>query len=329
MRILAVIPGEGHGNSYIFARRQAQSLADVGMRVDVFYLKSRTSPVALIKEWWRLRRKIAEFSPHIVHAHYGTVTSFVSVLSTSLPIVITFRGSDLDAHPSMGWVRGYFGTLLSQISILMAQRIVCVSERLRERLWWGGRKAVVIPTGVNLGRFHPIPVAKAREELGWGLDERMVLFCGGTLPAAKGSTFVQAAVRRAQEVVKDIRLFVLDGSISPDDVPIYLNAADCLAFASFKEGSPNIVKEALACNLPIVSVDVGDVRERLKGVFPSMVVRRDVSEFSEALVDLLKARNRSNGQEKVVACSEERVALDLCSLYRAIPAVKIPRFAEE
>src|SRR5438874_1529875 len=76
IRVLAVIPGEGEGANFIFARRQVESLLAMGLSVQTFYLKSRSSPVIVLKEWLRLRRSIVEFSPDIVHAHYGTVTSF-------------------------------------------------------------------------------------------------------------------------------------------------------------------------------------------------------------------------------------------------------------
>jgi glycosyltransferase involved in cell wall biosynthesis len=161
-----------------------------------------------------------------------------------------------------------------------------------------------------------MPVVEARAALNWDPVERIVLFCGGTEPAGKGLSLVQAAVRCAEKALGDIRLFVLDGNYASDTVPLYLNAADCLAFASINEGSPNIVKEALACNLPIVSVDVGDVRERLEGVSPSKLVHRDSSEFGLALADILQARKRSNGREKVLVCSEEATAQRLLSLYR-------------
>src|SRR5207248_489562 len=162
----------------------------------------RTSPVVLLREYKRLRQEIHEFRPHLLHAHYGTMTSFLCAISNTVPLVITFRGSDLNGDPDASFVRSNLGKLLSQISSLREQ------------------------------------------------------------------------------AVGPIRLIMLDGSVLPELIPSYLNAADCLALASLREGSPNVVKESLACNLPVVATDVGDVAERLEQVRPSRVVTRDVSEFA-------------------------------------------------
>jgi hypothetical protein len=91
LRVLAVVPGDGQGSSMIFVRRQIASLLDLGVNVRTFFLQSRTSPVAIAREWSRLRRQICQFRPHLVHAHYGTVTSFLCAVATNIPLVITFR----------------------------------------------------------------------------------------------------------------------------------------------------------------------------------------------------------------------------------------------
>jgi glycosyltransferase involved in cell wall biosynthesis len=322
IRVLAVVPGESRGTSYVFVRRQLRSLERIGVEVREIYLRSRTSPSSIIRTWRQVRKEIASFHPHILHAHYGTVTSFLCALVQGAPLVITFRGSDLEVHPSIGWLRGKVARLLSQLSILAAHRVICVSQQLRSRLWWGKQKAVVIPTGVNLELFRPMAIEEARAVLGWDPAQPTVLFCAGTEPIAKGLGLVQAALNYAERSTGPIRLFILDGTFEPESIPLFLNAADCLAFASLREGSPNIVKEAIACNLPVVSTNVGDVSERLAGVHPSRIVRRDAAEFGVAMVEMLNTRKRSNGREKVDHFCEERVALEIRSLYEELHGVK-------
>lgn len=321
LRVLAVVPGDGRGSSFIFVRRQIASLADVGVNVDTFFVQSRTSPVAIARDWSRLRREIRQFRPHLVHAHFGTVTSFLCAVATSVPLVITFRGNDLGDDPDISLLRTRLGQVLSQISCLKAKRIICVSHRLRELLWWRRSRAVVIPTGVDLNLFRPQPKDQARALLGWEQGERIVVFDEGGAPQRKGSKFLQSAIRLAEKTIGPIRLVILDRSVPPELVPRYLNASDCLALASVFEGSPNIVKEALACNLPVVATDVGDVSERLKEVFPSRVVKRDVVEFANALAEVLLDRRRSNGRDRVEVCSLPRVAKAILSVYEcSLPA---------
>jgi glycosyltransferase involved in cell wall biosynthesis len=158
-------------------------------------------------------------------------------------------------------------------------------------------------------------MVEARTALNWDPVERIVLFCGGTEPVAKGLDLVHAAVAQAEKRVGSLRLVILDGTIPSEKIPVYLNAADCLVLASYNEGSPNIVKEALACNLPVAAVDVGDVAERLEGVYPSKVTKRDATEFGRALADVLGCLQRSNGRSKVLSLSEEKIAGEILSIY--------------
>jgi glycosyltransferase involved in cell wall biosynthesis len=113
-------------------------------------------------------------------------------------------------------------------------------------------------------------------------------------------------------------MVILDGDIDPDAIPLYLNSADCLLITSDSEGSPYIVKEALSCDLPIVSVDVGDVSERIEGVTPSRIVRRDTEALAAAIVEMMSLGSRSNGHLAMRDLSEENVAERVRSIYERI-----------
>ncbi|HZO90854.1 MAG TPA: glycosyltransferase [Chthonomonadaceae bacterium] len=317
LRVLAVIPGEAEGASMIFCKRQAASVESAGAVGRMFFLTSRTSPVVLLREWRRLRAEIREFAPDVVHAHFGSVTAFFCVLATRRPLVVSYRGSDLNPAPSMSQLRWQIGRFLSQLSALRARRIVCVSQEVKRRLWWRQGRATVIPTGVDIGVFYPRPRQEARAELGWGPQEKVVLFNAGRTPEVKRLDLAQAAVEVAQGLCGAIRFVVLDGYVEPKLVPVMMNGADCLVFTSDFEGSPNIVKEAIACNLPVVSVEVGDVRERLAGVHPSRIVPRDPEQIGKALAEILQLGQRSNGFEAAQALSLECLAGRMLEVYRA------------
>src|SRR5262249_24902590 len=152
------------------------------------------------------------------------------------------------------------GFLISQWSAFCARHVICVSEQLSSRLWCRKSKVTVLLDGIDLDLFYPTPKSKARESLGWNQFEKVVLFSAGNQQFCKGQPMVEAAFKLVSKKIDASRLVILADSVPPGEMPLYLNAADCLAFASLAEGSPNIVKEALACNLPIISVDVGDVR---------------------------------------------------------------------
>jgi teichuronic acid biosynthesis glycosyltransferase TuaC len=317
LRILAVIPGTDEGSSFVFARRQIDSLKKLGHSIDTFHLRSRTSPVATIREGLRLRRVLAKLQPDLVHAHYGTVTSCLCALCVRAALVITFRGSDLNPASEVATLRAVSGLLLSQLSTFRAQAIICTSKQLKTRLWWRRENAVVIPSGVDLELFKPGGQGVARQELSLPLSEKIVIFNAGTNPILKGLGLAQQAVAIAEKSVGRIRFIQLDGAVSPNRIPLYMNAADCLVLASKAEGSPNVVKEAMACNLPVVGVNVGDSAEQLQGVSASHIVDRDPIAMGEAIAEVLKAGQRSNGRERIERYSQQAVARLISDVYLA------------
>jgi teichuronic acid biosynthesis glycosyltransferase TuaC len=323
MKVLFVIPGDGcgseAGSSMIFARRQAESLAQAGVTVEVFHLRSRTSPSTLLAEFRRFRSVFASFRPQVVHAHFGTMTAmFAAIAAGRCPLVITYRGGDLNPVPSARGPRATVGRFLSQLAALRAARIVCVSRGLAQRLWWRRARITVLASGVDSEMFCPEPRGVARARLGWREEERIVLFNAGHDPRNKRLDLAHAALAQTKLARPGVRLEVLDGYVPPARIPTLMNAADCLLVTSDSEGSPTVVQEALASNLPVVSVEVGDIPERLKGVACSRIVARDPAALARAVVDLVETPRRSDGRRKAAEFCSHRIAGELARLYRTI-----------
>jgi glycosyltransferase involved in cell wall biosynthesis len=263
----------------------------------------------------RFRGEVKRFKPDLIHAHYGTMTAFFCMVLTRLPLIITYQGSDLNwfLHPNP--LRSPTGRVLSQLAALRAGRIICVSEQLRRRLWWKRARASVLPSGVDTAIFHPISKSEARAKLGWGQQEKIVVSSAGTDPPRKRLDLAQAGIRVAESLCGAIRFVVLDGRTEHRDLPIVFNASDCFLMTSDSEGSPNVVKESIACGLPVVSVDVGDVRERLRNVRPSTIVSRDPEAIGKALAEILLESQRSNGPRIIQDLSADKIALRVLRLY--------------
>jgi teichuronic acid biosynthesis glycosyltransferase TuaC len=335
VRVLFVIPGDGQGSSMIFVRRQAASLAQEGIEVECFYLHSRTSPRELARAFPQLRRRIREFQPSLIHAHFGTVTAALAALAAGkLPLVITYRGGDLNRVPRMlrgaatTTLRGWAGRLLSQLAALRAAGIVCVSQGLRERLWWRRSRVTVLPSGVDGELFHPEPRPAARARLHWSGEEPVVLFNAGHNAHIKRLDLAEQSAAVARQFLPGLRLEVLRGDTDPGLVPTFMNASDCLLITSDSEGSPTVLQEALACALPVVSVAVGDAVERLRGVRPSRIVSRDPQVIGRALAELAGSPERvalpecvaspevANGPGSIERLSLRFTARALCAVYR-------------
>ncbi|MFT3885372.1 MAG: glycosyltransferase [Flavobacteriales bacterium] len=295
LRIVVVIPAlEEQVTAYPFARRQAEAFrVRHGADVHLFYLASRTSPLKLLMERRRLKRLLRTVRPDVVHAHYGSVSGLLTVLSSSVPVVIAFHGSDLNRTPQDGFLRDLLGRFFSQMAAFFCAGMTCVSERLRERLWWRREEAVVLPLGVDPEVFEPMDRAQCREELGWG-TEHIVLFNANN-PGVKRLDIAEATMAHMAAQGMPATLKALKGSVDSDRIPLLLNAADALLLCSDTEGSPTMVKEAMGCGLPVVANDVGDVRERTRDVTPGAVVAQDPAQLATALMEILADGRRSNG----------------------------------
>lgn len=302
--------------SGIFVDRQIDSLKNAGIEISTFDIGTSHSPFKVFKKWLDLRRKVKEVDPHIIHGQYGSIVGLLSVFS-GRSAVVSFCGHDLLTGSSVSPVRMYLGFLCSNLAALWAVGLICKSEQLRGALWWRKSQAVIIPNGVDLDLFSPGCQEEARNELGWGLQQRIVIINVGSNPVRKGLPLAEEAMKIAQARVPDAELCVIS-NVEPHKMVLYYRAADALVCTSKHEGSPNVVKEALACNLPVVSIPVGDVPLRLTGVHPSVIVEIDPLAIGEALSEVLLNRTRSNGREQVRALSLDKIAQQVMEVYRSV-----------
>jgi glycosyltransferase involved in cell wall biosynthesis len=147
------------------------------------------------------------------------------------------------------------------------------------------------------------------------MDRRLILFPAAPDHPVKRFGLAQEAVagldgRFAAEMVGC-------GGVPYNLMPTYMNACDVLLLTSLHEGSPNAVKEALACNLPVVSVDVGDVRERVDSVEGSVVCEDDRPDtIATALAEVLSRSGRVDSRSAVSHLDERVLTRRVISVYR-------------
>ncbi len=320
IRVLAVIPGSKDDiNSMIFSRRQVQSLLEKGIDVRTFYLYDRSSIKALKQERKELGKLIREFKPMIIHSHYGTITALFCAFSSSLPLVITFQGSDLNKTSSDGFLRDLMGRFFSHVAALKASRLICVSNKLKEKFHLNKSKASVVPIGININEFQPVSKTEARSYLNWNQQEKIILFNANN-PKIKRLDMAEETLELLKKTIPNARLEVLSGYVDPDKIPMLLNASDCLLLCSDSEGSPMIIKEALACNLPIVGIDVGDVVERIQGLDNCVIAEKDSVALANAIEPILKNNSRTEGRIRLIKdqLTEEDIAERIKQIYMSI-----------
>ncbi len=323
MRVLMITsewPTAAHPEYAPFIVRQVEFLRRHGMTVDVLHVDGRKNPVTYWRRWREVRTLAARQHYDVVHAQWGQAA--LTALPAPAPLVITFRGSDLAGSEGPGFGQRLSGRLLRALSRFAAGRAdarVVVSERLRRHL--PGRPCHVIPSGLDLERFVPSARAEARRQLGLSLTRRLVLFAASPSRPVKRHALAVAAV----EVVRrrfDAELIVAAG-IPSATMPVYMGAADVLLLTSRHEGSPNVVKEALACNLPVVSVDVGDVRERLAGIEGCVVCDDERPEtLAAGVCAVLERQLPIDGRSTVLLLDEHRLTAQLIDVYREAIATR-------
>jgi hypothetical protein len=175
----------------------------------------------------------------------------------------------------------------------------------------------VIPNGVDDRLFAPQEQSAARRKLSWDLDRPIVLFAADPAVKCKRFSLAERVYHRALADIPALSLRVIS-DVAPDSVPDYLNAADCLLLTSSSEGSPNVVKEAVMCNLPVVTTRVGDVEEVLANVHPSYVCDDSEEALSAALVNCLSPCSRSNGRAMSSWLTRDAIADRIVQLYQRV-----------
>jgi glycosyltransferase involved in cell wall biosynthesis len=237
-----------------------------------------------------------------------------------MPLVVTLRGSDVFGIVGSASGRYTFsGKVLTRISkwvVARADAVVLVSEQMRPFVP-RGRMIRVIPSGLDLDLFRPIPQFEARHRLGWPQEDRVVLFAGKPSMPRKRCNLARHAVEMVNRQLPT-RLVTAWG-VPHQDMPVYMNACDVLVLTSIHEGSPNVVKEALACNVPVVTVNVGDVAERLAGIEGCHVCADDRPEtIAACLEQVLRNPQRIQGRETVCHLDERILTQQIIGVYQSV-----------
>lgn len=237
----------------------------------------------------------------LVHANYGLTAPF-AVAQRHRPVVVSLWGSDLMG--SLDWV--------SKKSTRYCDEVIVMSEEMERVL---GCDAHIIPHGVNFEQFRPMEQREARESIGWDPDGTYVLFPYDPARDVKNYPLAEHVVAAVQqELGREIELRAVF-NVAHENVPLYMNAADALLLTSRREGFPNSVKEALACNLPVVATDVGGIRDRLEAVTNSYSCGTE-AELVARLSDVLASGDRSDGRQQAADLSVDRSADRLLDVYQ-------------
>lgn len=311
-----------------FVTEQGEALRRAGCEVEYFLMEG-----SYLRQFKLLRRKIKDFGPDIIHAHYG-LTAIIPELFASVPVVTTFHN---------GETHSWYSNLIESLCSLRAKHVIYVEKHVYDLVYFKHKHYSIIPCGINLSDCIRISKSEARKQLGWSMDKKYILFGGGFDTLRKGYPLLREAVElltpydswktsKGAEERGDIVCVEL-WDIARSECFVRMNACDVFALPSKSEGSPQALKEAMACGTPVVATDIADVQymfENTKGNFllsnkgPTKAYWQGNEQSPQELADLLKSalafQNRTNGRERLIKIgyTNDLIAQKLMKIYESV-----------
>ncbi len=309
MKVLFVSSGNSHYGITPFIKSQGESLREQGVDLEFYTIKGKGIK-GYLKNIFPLRKYIKEKNFDIIHAHYGLTALTCLMTFVNVPIVISVMGSDAYGDFDNKGKRiksSYFEMVLTQIALFFSKRIIVKSKNLYNYIPYK-KRAVIIPNGVNTDIFKPYNNTVVKNKILW-------------LANPKNPRKNFNLLQKAFELLKgnDVTL-VNPYPIKHSDFPKYLNNCSVFVLSSFNEGSPNVIKEAMACNIPIVSTDVGDVREVIGNTEGCYITSFEPKDVADKIKKALQFGKRTNGRQRIIelGLDSETIAKKIIKVYEEV-----------
>ncbi len=307
IKVLIVASDKG-GKFAPFIEEQITALEEYGVVV-VRYPVTRKGIVGYLQEVPSLRRMIKREKPDVVHAHFG-LSGLLANLQRMVPVVTTYHGSDINNPSTLRFSK--MAMWLSKHNIFVSKRNINIAQPKKNYS--------LLPCGVNLTMLQVSNQLTERVNSTLKEGKINVLFAGAFDNAVKAPQLAQQAIEILSHDIEKVNLIELKG-YTREEVAMLMHSCNVLLMTSKTEGSPQVIKEAMVCGCPIVSVDVGDVAERIEGVDGCFVVKsREPAAIADALKKAVVFEGRTNGCERIIAMglSNEQVVMQLVDIYNTI-----------
>lgn len=307
LKILFVASGNKTGKPGAVVQNQADSIVKAGHTVD-FYLIKGKGIKGYLKNLASLRKQIIEGNYDIIHAH--GFSSLLATLSFRKPLVVSLLGSEVHENPKLYFLFRFLVNKYWDATIVKSPELKeLVAKQASERCH-------IIPNGVDTEIFSPIPIRDARQKVGWNADRPVILFMANPERPSKNVELAQEAMK---QLTTEAELKIVYG-VDRKSVPDYLNAANVVVLTSRWEGSPNIIKEAMACNRPIVSTDVGDVKWLFGNVEGQYFTGFDAKEVAGAMDNAISFDRQTKGRKRIMelGISSDKIADRIVEIYKKV-----------
>lgn len=316
MKVVFVASGNFGNKVDNLTKAQGDSLITAGVELIYFPVIGKGIS-GYLSHIGKLKKFLKENKVSIIHAHFGLCGIVGYFAKSNEKLILSFMGDDLIGSLNRKGnysLQGKFFTVLNKFFARFIYDFNIVkSQNLKNKLW-RSTKAEIIPNGVNFSVFFPIDKKAVRKELGIDENAKIVLFAADPSRTEKNFNLAKEAVKVTG--INNLELKVVH-KISQQELNKYYNAADVVLLTSVHEGSPNVIKEAMACNRPIVSTDVGDVKEHLSNTEGCFVSAHNIKELSSKIVKAL-AYETTCGRNDILFLRSENIAQRITSIYKSV-----------
>ena len=306
MNIL-ILCSANSGQIASFIQEQVIALNALGIETD-YYLIKQKGLTGYLRARKGLINKLNEYKPELIHAHYG-LSGLLGNLQRKVPVITTYHGCDINEVPLR--IFSVFSILLSGYNIFVSKQQV---RKVRMLL----RNYSIIPCGVDYSVFYPVAKKEARLKLGIHPDKRIILFSSTFDRYEKNAKLAIHAV----ENIPGSELMELKG-YTREQVCLLMNACDVGLMTSLHEGSPVFIKELLACNRPIVSTNVGDVRESIEMIDGCEIVPFEVPEVALAIQHSFFYNHITVPAGLTERNDNRKISQDLLTIYKTVVNKKL------
>jgi teichuronic acid biosynthesis glycosyltransferase TuaC len=321
MKVLFVASGKENGSVSPIIENQGKSLKHAGVNIQ-YYIINNKGMYGYIKHVYSMRLFLKYNNFDIIHAHYG-LTAIVALLAKRQEkLIVSFMGDDIVGSNRISGSVTRISILAASLNIFLSRFFysytIVKSEEMRKKI--SHNKVSLIPNGVNLEIYKPVDRETSCKNCGINPDSHLVIFVSSPLRVEKNYNLVKESVKKTD--YRNIILKTLTGH-SQEELCYYYNAADVLVLTSFHEGSPNVIKEAMACNCPIVTTKVGDVEwviGNTNGCYFSSFDPDDFSKNLKKALDFSEKNGRTKGRDRIIekGLDSESVAKQIIAIYKRV-----------
>jgi len=303
MRVLIVCSGNSKNGISPIVKNQVDSLKKKDLQIEYFLIKGKGLK-GYIKNILPLKTYQKKNKFEIIHAHYS-LSGIVASIAGAKPLVVSLMGSDVEGT--------FFWRIIIKIfNLLFWNAIIVKSTRMKTHL--GIKTAFVIPNGVDFTVFKPSNKTLAQNKVNFN-KKKHIVFLADPQRKEKNFPLAKTAVKFLNN--KNCELNVIY-NVEHSIIPVYINAADVILMTSLWEGSPNIIKEAMACNCPIVSTDVGDVKEIFGNTNGCFLTGFEPKDVAQKIKQALEFGKRTNGRSNIEHLESPKIADKIISIYNEI-----------